>query len=277
MTLPLDRLLSRDHARVSEAGRTITLLHGHKTERAALLLHGLTASPTQWIDVANALFAQGWNVVAARLPRHGYADRLTDALAGVSSDDFVTRSDEALDAVAELGERMSVVGFSVGGMLALRLAQHNALDSVVAIAPFLGWAWLPIGMQPLAMRALLAVPNTHLWWDMRLRENLMPAHGYPRVATHAVAHAFVVGKRVRDDAKREGPKAKRIAVILNAHEGAVHNGAVCGLIDSWRSRGANARIHMLEGLPLSHDIIEPLAQPALSGRVFADIMEIITE
>ncbi len=277
MTLPLDRLLSRDHARVSEAGRTISLLHGHKTERAALLLHGLTASPTQWIDVANALYARGWNVVAARLPGHGYGDRLTDALAGVSSDDFVTRSDEALDAVAELGERMSVVGFSVGGMLALRLAQRNALDSVVAIAPFLGWAWLPIGVQPLAMRTLLALPNTHLWWDMRLRERLMPAHGYPRVATHAVAHAFAAGKRVRDDAKREGPNTKRIVVILNAHEGAVHNGAARSLIDSWRSRGANARIHTLDGLPLSHDIIEPLAQPALAGRVFADIMEIITE
>ncbi len=277
MTLPLDRLLSRDHARVSAAGRTMTLLHGHKTERAALLLHGLTASPTQWIDVANALFASGWNVVVARLPGHGYADRLTDALAGMTSDDLMARSDEALDAVRDLGERITVVGFSVGGMLALRLAQQNALDSVVAIAPFLGWAWLPIGLQPLAMRALLSVPNAHLWWDMRLRERLMPAHGYPRVATHAVAHAFAVGQHMRDDAMRIVPRTKRIVAVLNAREGAVHNGAARGLIDAWRSRGANARIHMLEGLPLSHDIIEPLAQPALSRRVFADIIEILTE
>ncbi|MHB8461551.1 MAG: alpha/beta hydrolase [Vulcanimicrobiaceae bacterium] len=255
----------------------MTFLHGHKTERAALLLHGLTASPTQWIDVANALFALGWNVVVARLPGHGYADRLTDALVGMTSEDLMSRSDEALDAVRDLGERITVVGFSVGGMLALRLAQQNALDSVVAIAPFFGWAWLPLAVQPLAMRALLAVPNAHLWWDMRLRERLMPAHGYPRVATHAVAHAFSVGKRVRDDAMRIVPRAERIVAVLNEHEGAVHNGAARGLIDAWRSRGGNARIHMLKGLPLSHDIIEPLAQPALSRRVFADIMEIITE
>ncbi len=277
MSLPLDRLLSRDHARISEAGRTITLLHGHKTERAALLLHGLTASPTQWIDVANALYAQGWNVVATRLPRHGYADRLTDALAGLTGDELACRSDEALDAVRDLGDRISVVGFSVGGMLALRLAQQNALDSVIAIAPFFGWAWLPIALQPLAMRAVLACANRHVWWDVRLRENLMPAHGYPRVATHAVANAFALGALLRESAKREAPAAKRIVVVLNQREGAVHNGAARGLIDAWSSRGGNARIHLLTGLPLSHDIIEPLAQPALSGRVFNEIMEIITE
>lgn len=277
MTLPLDRLLSRDHPLVSDAGRSIALLHGHQTDRVALLLHGLTASPRQFLAVAEALHAQGWNVLAVRLPRHGYSDRLTDALAGLTTAELIARSDEALDVAQGLGNRLTVVGFSVGGMLALRLAQRHELESVVAIAPFLAWRWLPYWMQPIGMRAVLAIPNQRLWWDPRLRENQMPTHGYPCFSTHAVARVYALAATVRRDAANSAPRAKRVVAILNEREAAVHNGVVRSLISAWQRHGGNAALHLLQGLPLSHDIIEPLAEPPLSQRVFASIMGKILE
>src|SRR5665213_1440422 len=59
----LERFQQRDGDRIGAAGRTLALVHASRTPRAALLFHGLTASPMQFGNVARALFERGYNVL----------------------------------------------------------------------------------------------------------------------------------------------------------------------------------------------------------------------
>ena len=73
---------ARPRSRIlAELGRTLTFDHGSRTERARSLLHGLSASPQQFLALAHALHERGHNVFVPRLPRHGYRNRLSEALA----------------------------------------------------------------------------------------------------------------------------------------------------------------------------------------------------
>ena len=53
------------------------LTHGEKTERAVVLVHGLTNCPKQWELFGQEAFRRGWNVLILRLPEHGLGDRET--------------------------------------------------------------------------------------------------------------------------------------------------------------------------------------------------------
>jgi len=139
----LDRLLALDHAFVGDKGRTVALLHEGRRPRAVVLLHGLTASPTQFGRFADDLFAHGHNVLVPRLPRHGHADRFSEAAARITAEELVTAAREVLAVGRELGDLVTVAGFSLGGLLAAWIAQHEVADRVVAIAPFFGVALLP--------------------------------------------------------------------------------------------------------------------------------------
>ncbi|MEO6913370.1 MAG: alpha/beta fold hydrolase, partial [Candidatus Baltobacteraceae bacterium] len=186
----IDRFLERDHEMVGSAGKTIVFLHGRRTARSVVLLHGLSASPTQFIELGRALHARGYNVLAPRLPRHGYNDRLTDALGRLTAVELRQVTRESIAIARGLGDHVSVVGFSLGGLMAAWAAQHHDVDSAVCIAPFLGLAWVPSVLAWPAALLMLRLPNRFHWWHPIKKANLMPAHGYPRYATHSVAQAY---------------------------------------------------------------------------------------
>lgn len=271
----LERFLARDHERISEAGRTILLSHGAVRPRAVVLLHGLTASPKQFVRFARDLFARGHNVLVPRLPRHGYGDRMTGALAGLTDEHLRWFARESLDAARTLGDRVTIAGFSAGGTLALWLAQHEAFDRAVAIAPFLGVAWLPNALLGPAINVLLRLPNRFVWWDPVRRERQMPAHGYPRYATHAIAYVYRVAGDVMRDAALGPPKAHAVVVVTNSREATVNNRAIRALVRRWRESGATIDRRELRRMPPSHDIIEPERNVALADRVYPAILEAI--
>src|SRR6185437_13262618 len=96
--------LQRDRAaHVGELGRTIVLEHGGRVERASLLLHGLSASPRQFMGVAQALHERGHNVFIPRLPRHGHSNRLSEALATMNAAQLEACARDSLEVVRGLG------------------------------------------------------------------------------------------------------------------------------------------------------------------------------
>jgi len=202
----LERFMQRDHAEVGELGRTILLSHGKRTERAAVLLHGMSASPTQFIEVARGLYERGYNVLVPRLPRHGYTDRLTDALADLSAAQLKDITTQALEIAHGLGESVIVVGFSLGGLLAAWAAQFHRVAKIICVAPFFGIAWMPHRFGRILSRIMLRVPNRFHWWNPIQREKQMPAHGYPRYATHAVGQAYRLVYDVFHDAEATAPR-----------------------------------------------------------------------
>jgi alpha-beta hydrolase superfamily lysophospholipase len=271
----LDRLLALDHAFVGDKGRTIANLHEGRRPRAVVLLHGMTASPAQFSRYAADLYERGHNVLVPRLPRHGHADRFSEAAARITGDELLAAAREILAVGRDLGDLVTVAGFSLGGLLAAWIAQHEAVDRAVAIAPFFGVAGLPRRVMNAASDLVLRLPNSFQWWDPILRERQMPAHGYPRYSTHAIAHAYRVARDLLNDAATESPQARTIVLVNNAHESAVNNRAIRRLEQRWRLHGANVERIVLRGLPPSHDVIEPMRSPGLADRVYPQLLEAI--
>lgn len=251
------------------------LCHGEVRPRAVVLFHGLTASPAQFVRFARDLHARGHNVLVPRLPRHGYGDRLTDALAGMTDEHLRSVARESLAAARALGESVTVAGFSLGGTLALWLAQRERFDRAVAIAPFLGVALVPSRVMGIAAPLLLRLPNRFVWWDPVRRERLMPAHGYPRYPTHAIAYVYRIAGEVMRDALLDAPTARAIVLVTNSRETTVNNRAIRRLTRRWRRYGRAIEHVELTGLPPSHDIIEPERFSAIADRVYPALLEAI--
>ncbi|MDH2909572.1 MAG: alpha/beta hydrolase [Candidatus Eremiobacteraeota bacterium] len=274
----LRHLLQLDGPSIGERGRSFFLLPARPSGRAALLLHGLTASPGQMERFASGLAERGYAVLVPRLPRHGRSDRLTRELAELDATELLERTKLALQAARELAPRITVVGFSLGGTLALRLAHDEDLERAVAIAPFLGFAWLPNRIAPLLARAILRLPNAFAWWDPIAREAQMPAHGYPRYSTHAVARAYGLANALLADARESAPRTHDIVAVSNDREAAVNNRAIRRLLAAWVASGASGvRNERLRGLPISHDIVEPERHPEIADRVFPQLLQIVSE
>jgi esterase/lipase len=271
----LDRLRARDHDRVSDAGRTKLLLHGEVRPLAVLLFHGLSASPEQFVRFAHELHARGHNVIVPRLPRHGHRDRLTNALAHLSAGELRAFANVSVELANGLGDRVAVAGFSLGGLLSTWIAQHHAVGRVVAIAPFFGISWMPNRLMGTFSRVMLALPNRFGWWDPLAREKQMPEHGYPRYATHALAHSYLLAREVMEFAPL-GIAAQHLTFVTNPHEAAVNNGAVRRLEQRMRATDPSRLDHVvLTGIPFSHDIIEPLRHPAAADAAFPQLLGLI--
>jgi len=254
---------------------SILLTHGRPTPRAFVLFHGLTASPRQFETFGRLLFERGSNVYVPRLPRHGLADRLTTELQDLTADELLAFARASLETARELGERIVVVGFSVGGLLAAWLGQHASIERATAIAPFLGVAWIPHALTARAARVALAMPNQFWWWNPLVRERMLPAHGYPRFATHAVAEAARLAGDLLTSARAQAPAAGDVQIVLNASESTVSNSAARDLARSWTAATGAIVLHQLHGLPPSHDIIEPLRSARLAARVYPTLVGLV--
>ena len=95
-----------------------------------LLIHGFTASPTELRPVGTYLHEQGFTALGARLAGHG--TRIED-LRTTAWSDWVKSAHSALEQLKALCERVYVVGLSMGGVIAARLAADHP-SSVAGIA-----------------------------------------------------------------------------------------------------------------------------------------------
>jgi pimeloyl-ACP methyl ester carboxylesterase len=267
-----DRLEDRGDAAVASACRSVLLSHGEPREQAFVLFHGLTSSPPQFSAFAHSLYEQGHNVLVPRLPRHGDRDRLTNTLRDFSIGEMLRVAEASLQVARGLGTRVTVAGFSVGGLLAAWLAQHHTVDHAIAISPFLGVVALPHELTPLAVKILRQLPNGFVYWHPIKRERLLPAHGYPRIAIRAVAASLELASNLLAEAERTPPKTQRITLALNAREAAVNNRTTLRLAALWDEAGATVDCRTLRGLPPSHDIIEPLRNPSVAERAHAMLL-----
>ena len=272
----LAQFLERDTDRIEESARTLVLHHGARTEHATLLLHGLSASPRQFIAVARALHERGHNVFVPRLPRHGYRDRYSRALATIDSRQLKACALDALRITREFGGHVHVAGFSLGGLLSCYLAQTEPIHRMVAVSPFLGVVWLPNTLRMAAARLVFRLPNRFYWWDPIMRERQQPAHGYPQYSTHAIAHGLTLSDEVFELASVRPPQAETSALVINRFEPAVNNRSIRKLGRLWQAHKPGAvEIVTLRGIPVVHDIIEPKRYPKVAERVAGEIVEMI--
>lgn len=268
--------LEEDKLPLHEGGRTIVLSHGHQTERVFVLLHGFTNSPRQFRELGEKLFATGANVIIPRLPQHGFADRLTDALRDFTANDLARYAEDGVNAAHGLGRHVTVVGLSVSGVTAAWLAhEREGLDEAFLLAPFFGVSFVPNSLTAPLTAALVRLPNTFLWWDPRVRENLpQPPHNYPRYPTHALGDSLRLGLAVE---RQKGPlQVKRLSVILSASDIAVNNARTLRLLEQWEAASPGTEFFVYT-FPASdkvpHDMIDPLQPNARTDVVYPLLMK----
>lgn len=131
--------------------------------RGALLLHGLTGSPWELAPLARALAEDGRSVAVPLLAGHGTSPR---ALENTAWTDWLASGRSALRWLEKRCRRIDVIGFSMGGLAALRLVAEIAPSQrgrLVLIAPALAVApWqarLLQGIRALGLAPMLTSPN----------------------------------------------------------------------------------------------------------------------
>ncbi len=75
-----EALRAQDGAEVNPVCRSTLLTHGARAEQAAVLVHGVTNCPQQFVQLAPLLFDQGYNVLIPRIPWNGFLDRSGEAM-----------------------------------------------------------------------------------------------------------------------------------------------------------------------------------------------------
>lgn len=108
-------------------------------------LHGFTATPYEVSPVAEACYSAGFDTVAPLLPGHGYAnpEDQHEHIVRVTFDNLVEASRAELECARNQYGRVFVFGQSLGGALALLMAEKEGLvDACAMTAPAIK---LPLG------------------------------------------------------------------------------------------------------------------------------------
>jgi alpha-beta hydrolase superfamily lysophospholipase len=270
-------IMARDDARIGPTAKTLLLDHGARTPWSVVLFHGFTNHPGQFAQFAAQLYALGVNVLVPRMPLHGYADRMTDALKSLTAEMLLECSYQAADAATGLGERVAIAGLSMGGSICAYLAQYRAdIATSMPIAPDFGLLNLPRWALDVLAPTVLALPNFFLWWDPRAKENQRPQTAYPRFSTHALMQTVRIGSAAYHAANREPARARRIATVVNTHDPAVSNAVTLEVLHRWQHlRASGIEYVELTDLPENHDIIDPDNPLARTDLVYPKLIEVL--
>lgn len=254
------------------------LTHGYKVERAIIMVHGYTNCPHQFRVLGGRFYDLGYNVLLAPLRYHGLADQMTEAHANLTAEDLVQYTDEVVDIAQGLGTKVDIAGISAGGVIAAYAGQYRQdIDQAIIMAPAFGLKQVPPQLTTGLMNLVSVLPNTFVWWDPVHKMVGGIDHAYPRFSTHALGQTLRFGLAVRAGAKSGAPVASKLLVITNAHDPAVNSDLIAGIVQDWRSHGANLTTYEFPAsLNLEHDFIEPENPKTPVEVVYPTLIELMS-
>lgn len=254
--------------------------HGAKTPRAVLLLHGYTDSVHQYDVLAQELYKQGYNVFIPRLPHHGYLDRMSPAHSTLTAAELLDWVNNATDIAVGLGNTLTVIGLSMGGVLATWVAAQRAdVERVLIVSPAYGAHVIPRGITFPVAGLLKRLPNRWMWWDTELQAKHGFDYSYPRFSTRTLANLFLLAKDLLQQARAKPPVARAVWMITNANDESVSNILCAEFVQAWRALSPN-QIHTYEyarELGLPHDIMDVNDPAVKPDSVFPPLLEIVNQ
>ncbi len=185
---------------------------------AVLLLHGWSSSPADFGMLPASLAASGMRVSAPLLAAHGTSPF---DLERITADELEASALAAFDALHATAERIHVVGFSMGGSLAVLTASQRPAASLTLVAPFFGitsrpWTILPISTWSSVLWPILRfvpareAPNWRYDW--------LPVRSVPRLAE--------LGRRASDPDRLAGLQMPALVILSSADSAASPAAAV---------------------------------------------------
>jgi esterase/lipase len=254
------------------------MTHGQKVEHVIVLVHGYTSCPKEFVRLGEKLYEQGYNVLIAPLPDHGLTNRLNDEQAQLSAEELAKYTDQVVDIAQGLGDRVSILGISCGGVVTAWAAQNRAdVDTAVVISPAFGFLAIPTALTAPVMNLVLATPDVFVWWEPELQAKSGFAYTYPRYSRHALAQIMRFGFSVQINARQHPPLAKRIFVVTNINDDSVNNELTAQVTQSWRQHEAQLMTYEFPvTLKLPHDLIDANKSDANVEVVDEKLIELIT-
>lgn len=257
---------------VREECRSRLLTSGVRADRVVVLFHGLTNCPRQMVELAEQLHESGAAVLVLRAPDHGLEGDVGE-MGGVDAEDFRDYADDAVDIAAGLGDEVTVMGLSLGGMLAAWAAeQRSEVARAVVVAPALAVGGVPGFVADGFTNLFSRLPNLKL-----PSSGTELPHAYaPAIATHPTAQMFRLGKYVAEAADADAPTAS-VTVVLNDNDKTVSNDRAEELVDAWETSGAEVTVVRLpKSLGLPHDVVD-VAQPEGKPDVVYPVLVALAE
>ncbi len=255
------QIMEKDDESIAPACRTQLLSHDTPTPQAYVMIHGYTNAPAQFREVAQAFFDDGANVLVPRIPYHGYADPLTRELSNLTPEVFEEFCNEVAEAAAGLGERVVVVGLSLGGLLASYMGKmRDEVAEVRLVSPFIQPKSVPEWVDAPFDAAMRALPDVYSWWNPKLHEKeVAGTWATPKFSMKAIGAQIAFRRQVeRTDAARK-TKLDRVLLVLNEADIAVRNDVAARFVTSQLEPVAELTevVELSKSLGFTHDVFEP--------------------
>lgn len=110
--------------------RLVEPFYFERGDLGCLLIHGFTGSPSEMRFLAEKLAADGWTASGIVLSGHGTTP---EALARTRWEDWVRDAEAGLELLRPHCSRVVAIGLSMGGLLALDLAEKNLVDAAISL------------------------------------------------------------------------------------------------------------------------------------------------
>ena len=253
------------------------LTHGCKAERVIVMMHGITNCPQQFVDLAPRFYEQGYNVLIPRMPHNGLADPDTNDLRYLTSAELRDCSNTMVDIARGLGNHVTYLGLSVGGLMAAWVAQYRSdVNKAVIISPsFTISPYLGVALSKIIMRLFLIMPNLMTQRIMPFKD--VPDHNYLGFATRGLGEMMRFGFSIYDTSKNTGAAAQSVLVITNAADTAVNNNITLQVARHWQTNGSEQLVtfEFDAKYKLLHDLIDPgqkLQNVSVSYPILLDLI-----
>lgn len=266
-------VIASEDGLVCETCHTRLLAHGHKTDRAVILIHGLTSSPEQFADLGEQLFDDGYNVLIVRMPWHGLKSHTVAELRHVTTGELRQFSDQSVDLAVGLGEEVTVVGLSGGGTITGWIAQNRGdVDRAVMIAPLFGLHYLPHFADNMMANLFVRLPD----FDFTQSSEKPRESVYPGWSTRGVAEYLLFARAVWNQAGEAPPGVRDVVLVLNENDHTVSNSVNEKLVSTWESKGASVtRYQFPASMGLPHDYIDLTAIGDRKDEIYPVLIRLI--
>jgi len=147
-----------EYLKTNESLEIFSEVYVEGSSSAVLFIHGFGGSPFDFKDVVQRLSNSGVGVKVIILPGHGISPR---KLESANKDQWLEKVFTSYDKLSERYDTISVVGFSLGGALAIHLAASREVHKLVVISPFFKLAnrwYLPFSSVTLVRAISIFIP-----------------------------------------------------------------------------------------------------------------------
>ncbi len=210
-----------------------------KNGEAVLLVHGWTGTPAHLRELGNFLNENGYTVSGILLSGHGTT--LNDMKKQKASDWF-NDVEKAYKELAKTYDKISVVGLSMGGSLALYLAAKYPLKSAVCIAP----ALIPANKQAYLVpfiRFILPEYRFRPDYKFGVDEAYSFSHEYVGSPTDSIPQLLKVGRIARKNLKMV---TEPVLVIQSVRDESVDNSVPELIMKNIKTNTENKALVMLD-------------------------------